>query len=85
MRDRSSEDLKDKESDNEREGGKDQVIEREATRGTAVPRDHVEKEGRSMSRGRDETVQQKRANKVARGTNVCIQREKEQGREMRTM
>lgn len=51
MKERSSEDLKEKESDNEREGGRGQVIERETTRKTAVPRYHVEKEGRSMSRG----------------------------------
>lgn len=41
------------------------------TGGTAAPRDHVEKEGRSMSRGRDDTEQQKSGNKRARGRNVC--------------
>ncbi len=48
--------------------------EREATRGTAVQGDHVEKGGRSMSRGRDETEQQKRGDKRARGKNVYRER-----------
>lgn len=70
MRERSSEDLKEKESDNEREGERDQVIERER----GYQRDHVEEEGRSMSRGRDETEQQKRGDKRAGGKNVYRER-----------
>lgn len=66
MRARGSEDLKETESHNEKKGGTDQVIEREATRRTAAPRDHVEKEERSMSRGRDEIEQQKGGNKRVR-------------------
>ncbi len=76
MRARGSKDLKERESDNKKERGRDQVIEREATRGTAVLRDHVEKEERSMSRGKDETEQQKGGDKRAGRKNIWSRREK---------
>lgn len=48
---------------------REQGTGREAARGTAVQREHVERERRSMSGGRDETVEQKRGNNCKREKN----------------
>lgn len=72
--------FKGEESDSEREGARDRVIEREATKGTAVVREHVERERRSMERWK--LSNRKEATKVQK-EKKNVQRE--QVREMRTM